>query len=410
MTSGSSVFVLSLDGANRQAILKGINNGSLPNMAEVVAEGDIDTLTAPLPPTTPVSMSSILTGVYPDKHEIFSFEKNPEEGGYVGYDDIKSPTIFDILESEDKRIISINTPMTSPPPEINGQIVSGFPVNSSTLAWPPTLNHELKNQDYHVEPVDYNEGQGKFVDGIFDLAGKRYEVAEDLIENEWDAFFLTFTGDARLQHFIDDEDIIMEFYKKIDKYLGDLLEKVNEDVRLMIISDHGFQDLEVEFDIGKWLSNEGYLDVEQDVDWSNLYGKIDNENSESGVVPGGAYLGNLFANKTVKKELVEELEKLEYKGKKVFRDVFLTEELYGETNGPDIIPVPRRGFNYVTGSNEAFNETTDEKRVPDSEGVIISDFELTEDKTPESVDILPTILNIIDVSSSNFDGKTLIDE
>lgn len=407
MTVGSRVFVLSLDGANRQAILKGINNGSLPNMAEVVVEGDIDTLKAPLPPITPVSMSSILTGVYPDKHGIFSFEKNPEEGGYVGYNDIRRPTIFDIFESEDKRIISINTPMTSPPAEINGQMVSGFPVNSNTLAWPPTLNHELKNQDYRVEPVDYNEGQGKFVDDIFNLAEKRYEAAEDLIENEWDVFLLTFTGDARLQHFIDDEDIIMDFYKQIDEHFGDLLEKIDEDVRLMIISDHGFQDLEVEFDIGKWLSNEGYSDVEQNVDWSNLYGKIDDEKTESEVVPGGAYLGNLFANKAVKKELVEKLEKLEYKGKRVFRDVFLTEELYDESNGPDIIPVPRRGFNYVTGSSEVFNENTDEKRVPDSEGVIISDFELTENRTPESVDILPTILDLMGLDRDDFDGETL---
>lgn len=407
MTSGSRVFVLSLDGANRQAILKGINNGSLPNMAEVVVEGGIDTLKAPLPPTTPVSISSILTGVYPDKHGIFSFERNPEEGGYVGYDDIKGPTIFDIFKSEDKRIISINTPMTSPPAEINGQMVSGFPVNSNTLAWPPTLNHELKNQDYRVEPVDYDEGQEKFVDDIFDLAEKRYEVAEDLIENAWDVFFLTFTGDARLQHFIDDEDIIIDFYKQIDKHLGDLLEKIDEDVRLMIISDHGFQDLEVEFDIGKWLSNEGYLDVEQNVDWSNLYGKIDNENSESEVVSGGAYLGNLFADKTITQELMEKLEKLEYKGKRVFRDVFLTEELYDESNGPDIIPVPRRGFNYVTGSNEVFNEDTDEKRVPDREGVILSDFELTGNRTPESVDILPTILDLMGLNREDFDGETL---
>jgi len=407
MTAGLRVFVLSLDGANRQAILKGINNGSLPNMAEIVSEGDIGTLKAPLPPTTPVSMSSIMTGVYPDKHGIFSFEKNPEEGGYVGYDDIKNPTIFDIFESEDKKIISINTPMTSPPPEINGQMVSGFPVKSSTLAWPPTLNHKLKNRDYRIEPLDYNEGQEKFVADIFDLAEKRYEVAEDLIENEWDVFLLTFTGDARLQHFIDDEDIITDFYKQIDKHLGDLLEKIDEDIHLMIISDHGFQDLEVEFNIGKWLINEGYSDAKQNVDWSNLYGEIDNENHKSEVMPGGAYLGNLFANKTVKKELVEKLERLEYKGKRVFRDVFLTEDLYDESNGPDIIPVPRRGFNYLTGSNEVFNENTDEKRVPDSEGVIISDFELTGNRTPESVDILPTILDLIGLDRKDFDGETL---
>lgn len=406
MTPGSRVFVLGLDGANRQALLKGINNGDLPALSEIVADGAIDTLKAPLPPTTPVSMSSILTGVYPDKHGVFSFEKSTEEG-YVGYNNIKSPTIFDILESEGKNIISVNTPMTSPPPETQGQVVSGFPVNSGTLAWPPTLNHKLKDQDYRIEPVDFDEGQEKFVDDVFKLAEKRFRVAEYLIEDNWDVFFLTFTGDARLQHFIEDEDIILDFYKQVDEYLGELLETLEDDVHLMIVSDHGFQDLEVEFNIGKWLHNEGYMDIEQDVDWSDLYGKLDAEKSDSKVIPGGAYLGNLFVEESVKQELVEKLRKLKYNGKKVFRDVFLTEDHYGETEGSDIIPVPRRGFNYVAGSNEVFNEDTDEKRVPDSEGVIITDFKLPRNETPDSVDVLPTILDLLDLEGREFDGETL---
>lgn len=406
MAKSSRILVLSLDGANRQVLLKGINNSSLPTIAEVVSRGDIDTLKAPLPPTTPVSMSSILTGVYPDKHGIFSFEN--KDGGYVGYKDIQSPTLFDILDKEDRKIISVNTPMTSPPPEIKGKIVSGFPVNSNTLAWPPTLNHQLRDQDYRVEPVDFNEGQEKFIEDIFKLAEKRFETAEELIEDDWGIFFLTFTGDARLQHFIKDEDTIMEFYKKVDEYLGSLLEKIEDEINILIISDHGFQDLEVEFNINQWLNKEGYMDVDQEVDWSELYGKLDIENGNSGAIPGGAYLGNLFADDEIKQEVVEKLEKLEHNGEKVFRDVFLTEELYGETDGPDIIPVPRRGFNYVARSGEIFSEYTDEKRVPDSEGVIITDFRLTKKRTPESVDISPTILDLLNIEKKNFDGESLV--
>lgn len=406
MTSGSRVFVLGLDGANRQALIKGINSGDLPTMTEIVSDGDIDTLKAPLPPTTPVSMSSILTGFYPDKHEIFSFEKSTDEG-YVGYKDIKRPTIFDILGSYGKDIISVNTPMTSPPPETQGQVVSGFPVNSCTLAWPPTLNHRLKDQDYRVEPVDHNEGEEKFVDDVFELAEKRFRVAEDLIEDEWDVFFLTFTGDARLQHFIENEDTILDFYKQVDEYLGNLLDNLEKDVRLMIVSDHGFQDLEVEFNINKWLHDEGYLNIEQNVDWSDLYGELDNEDPNSKVIPGGAYLGNLFADNEVRHELVKDLKNIDYKGKKVFRDVFLTKELYGRSEGPDIIPVPRRGFNYVAASGEVFSEDNEEKRVPDSEGVIITDFKISGNGTPESVDLLPTILDLLNLEKREFDGCKL---
>lgn len=400
MAESERVVVIGLDGANREVLLKGINNGSLPNMAGIVSEGDIATLKAPLPPTTPVSMSSILTGVYPDRHGIFSFEKMD---GYVGYGDIETPTVFDILHEEDMKAVSVNTPMTSPPPEIEVYIVGGFP-SKGPIAWPPTLADSLRKKDYRVENPEFRD-EDDFFEQIMDLAEERFHAARSLLDREWDVFMLTFTGDARLQHYMDDEQKVMEFYQRVDSYIGEILEDAGEDTRVMVISDHGFNDLETEFDIAAWLEKEGYMASSPETDWGRLYGEIEPEDYEGKAVPGGAYMGNIHADPGVREEIVEKLESLEHKGEKVFRDVFLSEELYGENDGPDIIPVPRRGFNYVAGNGELFDGGPEEKRAPDREGVVITDFDIQGE--PESVDVLPTLLDILGVEERDLDGTSL---
>lgn len=409
MPENSRLLVIGLDGANRDILLKGINNGYLSNMAELASEGDISTLKAPLPPTTPVSMSSILTGMYPDSHGVFGFERNPlEEGGYVNYNDIEGPTLFDILGEEGKKAVSINAPMTGPPPEIDGKIVSGFPVSSGNFAWPPPLNKKLRDSGYRIEPASYGEGRENFVQDVFDLADKRFELAKEMVDGEWELFLLWFTGDARLQHFIDDEELIMDFYGSVDDYLGEILRIIDDDVEVMVVSDHGFTDLEVEFDIGIWLSEEGFVDLDRDVNWSKLYGEIEEVDAEPGVVPGGAYMGNLYVNTQISLDnIIEALEEVEYRGERVFRDVFRTEELYGGSQGPELIPVPRRGVNYVVGSDQLFNEDVDEMRSPDREGVVITGFTIGEE-SPESVDILPTFLDVLDIDAGGKDGGSFL--
>jgi predicted AlkP superfamily phosphohydrolase/phosphomutase len=202
----------------------------------------------------------------------------------------------------------------------------------------------------------------------------------------------------------------MEFYEKVDSYLGKLLEKIDEKPEILIISDHGFSKLETVFDLGNWLEKEDYLDNLSASDTSKLYGELNFKPEESEAYPGGAYLGNIYADEKVQEEIVDKLSDLEFNGEKVFRDVFLSEDLYGVNNGPDIIPVPRRGMNYVAGySDELFDSNPQEIKVPDSEGVIITSLKASRNEKVHSIDILPTILDYLEIDYSELDGRSFLD-
>lgn len=412
----TKVLIIGLDGANQEILIKGMNNGSLPTLASIAETGDIETLKAPVPPTTPVSMASVLTGRQPHRHGIFSFETDPAEEGhsYVGYNDIRGDTLFDILEAEDKNIISINVPMTSPLPDTVETGVSGFPQRSPALATPDGLDTMLKADGYTIEP-DHTVDMEAFTDEVFGLAERRYKIAEDLVEKDWDVFFLMFTGDARLQHFIDDENTIQEFYQAVDDYIGNLQETIDDELVTLIVSDHGFHELDTVFDIGRWLVDNDYLDTDM-TDWSKLYGQLDAISVDDTTIayPGGAYLGNIYMNEEHEEqdEIISQLQDLTHNDEHVFRDIYKTEELYGDCpDGPDIIPVQRRRYNYVVGQDTMFEEDPDEQKAPDRNGVILTDSPSISlsGNTPRSIDVLPTVLDLLGISSNDLDGTSLRD-
>jgi predicted AlkP superfamily phosphohydrolase/phosphomutase len=404
--NSKKLLVIGLDGADREALIKGMNQDKLPNFKTIADQGFISTLKAPVPPTTPVSMSSILTGKNPDKHGVFSFEK---DNSYVSYSSIESDTLFDYMDKTGKKVIPVNVPMTSPLPDELNIGISGFPVVDTEFAKPYPVREKVREKDYQVEPSRFGEDKDRFIEEVFDTAQKRFEISNELIEQEWDLFFLMFTGDARLQHFIDN-DKVMEFYEKVDSYLGKLLEKMDKKPEILVISDHGFSKLETVFDLGNWLEKEDYLDNLSASDTSKLYGELNFNPEDSEAYPGGAYLGNIYADEKVQEEIVDKLSDLEYNGEKVFRDVLLSEDLYGVNNGPDIIPVPRRGMNYVAGySDELFDSNPQEVKVPDSEGVIITSLKASRNQKVNSVDILPTLLDYLEIDYSELDGKSILD-
>lgn len=407
------VLIIGLDGANQELLVNGINDGRLGTFKSLLEEGGIATLSAPLPPTTPVSMSSILTGRTPGAHGVYGFERDPRTGrGYVGYDDIDAPTLYDILADAGKDIVSINVPMTTPLPDA-GKVVGGFPAHGNRVARPPMLASFCRGIGYRIEPQGIDAGEDAFVRDVFDLAGKRYAVAESLINDTWDVFFLMFTGDARLQHFVDDDTVIEEFYAHVDDYLGRLLDRVEDDVAVLVVSDHGFHDLDTVVDMEAVLREEGFLTGSGEGDWSRLYGSLDAAErydwDDTVAWPGAAYLGNVFTDSDATTDTVAELlQELEHEGENVFRDVHRTADLYGDGDGPSLIPVPRRRYNYVAGHSETvFDEDPDERRAPDREGVILTDnSDIDLGQRVDAVDVLPTILDLLDVDTDGFDGES----
>lgn len=297
------VILIGLDGGTFNIINPFIEEGLLPNIASMMNRGTYGILESTIPPVTAPAWASFMTGKNPGKHGVLQFfnfgsdmknvNVNIYNGNTTNYLSINEPTIFDYLKGTGKRVISINIPMTYPPQEVDGYMISCWltPPNAYIFTYPPELKDEIP--DYRI---DQYFGESKFAllprnkklyaqdyfADLTDVLEKRGRSALKLLkEKEWDLFMICFTETDRIQHFywrsinpeypdyyseqIKQERIAFKgFYKKLDHIVGDLIKMSGENVVKIIISDHGFGPPPAKrISINYWLKSTGWLVFKQ---------------------------------------------------------------------------------------------------------------------------------------------------
>src|SRR6202035_5467495 len=72
--------------------------------------------------------------------------------------------------------------------------------------------------------------------------------------------------------------VIHDLYERMDRLIGRVMEKIDDDTLLLVISDHGFKSFARCMNLNAWLHQNGYLTLKdgktesgdwlEDVDWS----------------------------------------------------------------------------------------------------------------------------------------------
>jgi len=262
----SKVFVLGMDGLTFDLLWPWVQEGKLPNFARLLEEGSSTQLVSAIPPSSPPAWTSAITGVNPGKHGIFGFvqriDHSTGEPRLVFYtaDDRRADPVWTILTEREKRSVVVNVPCTSPPDSIAGVMISGFPHTSATdFTSPP--EYRLKIPDYRLDifgQLVSVDGEEAFLADMNDIMERRTEVISTLLDEEpWDLFFVVFTITDRVQHyfwkFMDPQhplwnaadaelygDAILHTYQSMDRLLGQLWARLDENTTLVVMSDHGF--------------------------------------------------------------------------------------------------------------------------------------------------------------------------
>ncbi len=291
------VFILGIDGGTNEVISRMIKQGELPNFKKITDNGSYGTLLSCIPSLTPVAWPTMLTGVDPGNHGIFDFAKRVE-GTYssrnLNSSNIKAKTLWMILSDAGKNVISVDVPMTYPPEKVNGIIVSGFgvPGVGSNFVYPKEMRKKILGMipDYKLEPFmpDMASPDEKatdvFVKDAHEIIESRKKLCMYLMdEHPWDAFMVVFSSTDRLQHLLwryyDERhplyekkhakkyfEAIEEAYRKIDSFLGEIMERFEKDAEnetlIVIPSDHGFGFVYKQFRLGPWLKDHGYADTD----------------------------------------------------------------------------------------------------------------------------------------------------
>lgn len=288
-TSKGKVFVIGLDGATFDLARTWIDEGRLPNLAGLMREGVHGELASTIPPISAAAWASFSTGLNPGKHGIYHFRQHVP-GTYrqkiATGGDRKGKSLWRILSDHGKKVIVVNIVMTYPPEQVNGFLVSGLdsPGTGSNYTCPAELREELGQavRGYVIEPDLAQFARRDRYDlvyrNIISCLEARNAAVEYLLDKyEYDFFAVNFRATDLVQHhfwkFINeahplyDEAQAREYghcirsvYEKLDRIVGELLTRCDDQTTVVVMSDHGFgTDSARTVYLNRWLQEQGWL-------------------------------------------------------------------------------------------------------------------------------------------------------
>ncbi len=222
-------------------------------------------------------------------------------------------------------------------------------------------------------------------------------------------------------------DFIPELYGKIDRAIGQAMERADERTLLMVMSDHGFTSFRRQFNLNSWLMDNGYVRSKNrgprgeasyllDVDWpgTRAYGLginglyLNREGREAdGIVPAGQAAEQLMQELITRLKEVRDPEN----GQPVIAEVSRADEIYDGPyleDAPDLIvsynDTYRASWDTVLGAfpkehvldnTDAWSgdHCVDPRIVP---GVLLSNHPIRHND-PDLADLAPTILSAFGV-------------
>jgi predicted AlkP superfamily phosphohydrolase/phosphomutase len=258
----SKTLIIGLDGATFDLLRPWAEQGKLPNLQRLMEQGTWSPLESTLPPMTSPAWPSFATGKYPSKHGVFDFV-SARQGNFniVNATAIDAAPLWDLLSAQGKRVGVINVPVTYPPHPVNGFMISGLlsPTNAQ-VTYPDDLLQPYRHeaQPYRVMPsIQYKPGnESVFIEDLETLIETRVVYATRLMQDRpWDFVMVHILATDLVQHALwrhmdadhpghepgnPYQDAIQRIYQKADTAVGDLLDQVDDETTVIVMSDHGF--------------------------------------------------------------------------------------------------------------------------------------------------------------------------
>jgi predicted AlkP superfamily phosphohydrolase/phosphomutase len=261
------VVVIGLDGATFDVMTPLMDKGKLPHIKAVMEKGGYGLLESTIQPMSPQAWSSFITGKNAGKHGIFDFTWRKPHSYEVqltnaSYREGKS--LWRILSDHGKSVGIINVPMTYPPEEVNGFLISGMdaPGVNSTFTYPPDLYEEILGHfgkyiiGQRLWEYSRRGKEKELLRALKEMVRLRTDVALHLFDaRDCDFFMVVYRATDVVQHIFwkyhdskhplhpEDchglEDAIFEVYREVDLAVGRFMEKLDDDCSLILISDHG---------------------------------------------------------------------------------------------------------------------------------------------------------------------------
>jgi predicted AlkP superfamily phosphohydrolase/phosphomutase len=191
---------------------------------------------------------------------------------FPNFASVRADTIWDVAGRAGKRSVVLNIPNTYPARPLEGLLVSGFvAVDLARATYPAELLPLLEAEGYRID-VDYVNADQRpeafFEDLGVCLAARRRVYRRLLREEAWDLFVAVVTECDRLHHYFWSQWVdpaaplhgrFVDFYRRLDDLLAELIAAVPAGVPLFVVADHGHTLIHREFYPNAWLRGQGLL-------------------------------------------------------------------------------------------------------------------------------------------------------
>jgi predicted AlkP superfamily phosphohydrolase/phosphomutase len=271
------VYLLGLDGMTLKVLTPYMEKNLLPNFKKIIDGGASGILRSTIPPVTAPAWTSLATGKNPGKHHVFEFRKTK---GYETTLITKSTSsaaepIWRIISRHGKTVKILNIPLTYPPDEVKGVMVSGMmtPNTKTEFTFPKETKREILKlipryrMDIETREFLASGDTNVLLKEVFEITEDRRILMNYFLDGEpCDLFFIAFLGPDRIQHFMWDQVQAMNpdcvrYYRLLDDILGDILKRLDNDSVLFVASDHGFETINKTFGVNKFLEERGFLHI-----------------------------------------------------------------------------------------------------------------------------------------------------
>lgn len=374
------MLVIGLDCAAPELVFERWRD-DLPTISRLMTQGVYGRMESCIPAITVPAWSCMMSSRDPGQLGIYGF-RNRADHSYNNMTvatarAIKVPRLWDLLGDRGKRVGVIGVPQTYPVSPVNGELVSCFltPSAKSEYTYPSTLQAEIDGwidgEMLMDVPNFRSEDKAAILRNIYRMSEQHFDVCKQLLQRQRYDFFMTVDmGVDRIHHaFWKDmdpahpkhtpsspfADAIHQYYLYIDRQIGQLLQLVDDDTVVVVVSDHGGKAMLGGVSLNEWLIQEGYLVLHEypsalvplercRIDWSSTrawgaggyYGRLFlnvQGREPEGVVPAADY-------ERVRDEIAAKLEALpDHLSRPMGTKAFRPEAIYREPSNvpPDLI-------------------------------------------------------------------------
>jgi predicted AlkP superfamily phosphohydrolase/phosphomutase len=279
MTARKRVLIIGLDGFTWRLGRDFMAEGVMPHLAKLLQGGCHGDLRSVIPPETAPAWASFQTGCLPGKTSIFAshrYDHKLKKLSLNSYADIAVPSIWELADEANRKIVSLNMPVTSPPPKVKGVVIPGFlcPQLSEETVYPPEAygRYIANRKDYLIVNSHDKDTVAETVARAILTERVRAELALELMKDiDWDIFCVQMQSSDPLQHrlwrFVSQAELgrerneVVQFYRFCDETINRIMDAAGPEVLTLIVSDHGFCGARCSVAVNVWLRQRGYLQL-----------------------------------------------------------------------------------------------------------------------------------------------------